>query len=99
MVVGVFKKFKVQFLVVISGIVGLIGGIDEKLVGMVWLVWNIEGVVDSLLVMLFGEWRDVCVVVVMLVLQGLLVCLWKCLALGKAEQEKIKELLDLFDGL
>lgn len=39
MVIGVLKVVCVDFVVVISGIVGLDGGSEEKLVGMVWFVF------------------------------------------------------------
>jgi len=98
MAVGALKKSKAQFSVAISGIAGPSGGTDEKPVGTVWLAWNIEGVVDSSLAMLPGERRDVRAAAVTLALQGLLVRLRKCPALGKAAQEKTKELPDLLDG-
>lgn len=99
MAIGALKKSRADYAVAISGIAGPGGGTDDKPVGTVWFAWNIAGTVDSSVVQLPGDRRDVRAAAVTLALQGLLVRLRKCPEVQKpALIEQEKDLPATLDG-
>lgn len=73
MVRGVLVYFNGDVSILVSGVVGLDGGIVEKLVGMVWIGWGFgEGVVEVQCFLFFGDCDEVCNCSMLVVMEGLI---------------------------